>query len=114
MQQQERRGADRFFLDIQGYAIIKGSNVALKTHDVSQGGALVEFVTPSPLENGTRLRIHLKLGFVGRAIVCWVKTSDSRTVYGLKFDRFDFYSDLVLSAYFVKYERVLVAASTLH
>jgi hypothetical protein len=86
----------------------------MKTHDVSQGGALVEFVTPTTLEKGARLCIHLNVGFVGRAIVCRVNARDSCTLYSLKFDRFDFYSDLVLSAYFVKYEHGLSGAVTIH
>lgn len=111
---QERRSTNRFSLESQGCAIIKGRNVDLKTHDVSQGGALVEFVTPSSLKKGTRLRIHLSVGFVGRAIVCRVNTRDNRTLYSLKFDRFDFYSDLVLNAYFVKHEHHLSEAVTIH
>jgi hypothetical protein len=114
MQIQERRSANRFSLDSQGCAIIGGSNVDLKTHDVSQGGALVEFVSPSALKKGTRLRLHLNVGFVGKAIVCRVNTRDNRTLYSLKFERFDFYSDLVLSAYFVKHVHYLSEAVTIH
>jgi len=111
---QERRIANRFPLASSGCAIINGNNVDLKTHDVSQGGALVEFVAPPPLKNGTRLRIRLDIGLIGKATVCRVNTRDNRTLYSLKFNRFDFYSDLVLSAYFVKHEHHLSGAITIH
>ncbi len=111
---QERRAAPRFPLDSTGCAIINGSNVDLKTHDVSQGGALVEFVALTSLKKGTKLRVRLNIGFIGRAIICRVNTSNNCTLYSLKFDRFDFYSDLVLSAYFVKYDRHLSGTCTIH
>ena len=114
MQIQERRNANRFSVESAGCAIINGNNIDLKTFDVSQGGTLVEFVTPTPLKKGTRLRVHLNVGFVGRAVVCRINTHNNRTSYGLKFDRFDFYSDLVLSAYFVKYEQQLSGTGTIH
>jgi hypothetical protein len=111
---QERRSADRFSMDSTGCAIIDGSNVDLKTHDVSLGGALVEFIAPLSLKKGARLRIHLTIGFIGRATICRINSRNSRTLYSLKFDRFDFYSDLVLSAYFVKHENHLSKAATIH
>lgn len=114
MHMQERRNANRFPLNATGCAIINGSNVDLLTHDVSQGGALVEFAGIHFLKNGTKLRVQLNIGFTGRAIVCRVNTSNNRTLYSLKFDRFDFYSDLVLSAYFVKYEHHRSGAVTIH
>lgn len=114
MHMQERRNNKRFLLDSSGCAIINGSNVDLKTCDVSQGGALVEFAAPPALKKGMRLRVRLNIGFIGRAIVCRINTRDNRTLYSLKFDRFDFYSDLVLSAYFVKYEHHLAEARTIH
>jgi hypothetical protein len=97
-----------------GCAIINGDNVDLRTLDISQGGALVEMVTPASLKEGSRLRVHLNVGFVGRAIVCRINHHHNRILYGLKFDRFDFYSDLVLSAYFVKNQQQLTGAGTIH
>ena len=111
---QERRDAPRFPLDSTGCAIINGSNVDLTTHDVSQGGALVEFLAAPSLKKGMKLRVHLNIGFIGRAIVCRVNTRNNRTLYSLKFDRFDFYSDLALSAYFVKYEHQRSGVPTIH
>jgi hypothetical protein len=102
---QERRNAKRFPLELQGHAIINGSNVDLKTHDVSQGGVLVKFVTHTLLKNGTKILIRLNIGFMGRGIIC--HTRDNCDLYSLKFDRFDSYSDLILIAYLIKYERHL-------
>jgi len=100
---QERRNAHRYPLDIKGCVIINGRNVDLEVHDVSLGGASVKFAAPISLKKGTRLRILLNIGFVGRASICWINASNNCTLYGLKFDRFDFYSDLVLGAYLVKH-----------
>lgn len=111
---QERRSSNRFPVNSTGCAIINGSNVDLLTHDISLGGALVEFLVSPSLKKGTRLRVHLNVGFVGRAIVSRVNTRDNRILYSLKFDRFDFYSDLVLSAYFVKHEHHLSETATIH
>jgi len=102
---QERRISKRFPLELQGYAIINGSNVDLKTYDVSQGGALVKFVTHSILKSGTKILVRLNFGFLGRGIICRIITLDNRTLYSLRFDRFDSYSDLMLIACLIKYER---------
>lgn len=69
----------------------------------------MEFVaSPSfPLMKGTNLRVRLDIGFVGKAILCRINTRNNCTLYSLKFDRFDFHSDLALSAYFVKHEHHL-------
>jgi hypothetical protein len=101
---QERRSTERFPLRSKGCTIFNGDNLDLRTHDVSLGGTLVEFVSPCSITEGAKLRLYLDIGFVGRAVVCRVITYDNGTLFGLKFDRFDFYSDLVLSAYFVKYK----------
>jgi hypothetical protein len=42
---------------------------------------------------------------VGRAIIGRINTRDNCTLYSLKFDRFDFNSDLMLIAYLIKYEQ---------
>lgn len=102
---QERRSAKRFPLQLQGCAIINGSNVDLETLNVSQGGALVQLFTHTHLKNGTKLRVRLNIGFMGRGIVCRFNTRDNSDLYSLKFDRFDAHSDLVLIAYLIKYER---------
>ncbi len=114
MHMQERRSADRFPLNSTGCAIINGSNIDLQTHDISQGGALVEFAAAPSLKKGARLRVRLNVGFIGRAVICRVATRNNRTLYSLRFDRFDFHSDLALSAYFVKHELHLSGAHTLH
>lgn len=101
-------------MDLTGCAIINGCNIDLKTHDISQGGALVEFATPPSLKTGMPLRLQLNIGFVGKAVVCRVTTRDKRTLYSLKFERFDFYSDLLLSAYFVKHEHASSGTVTIH
>ncbi len=107
MNMQERRSGKRFPLEFNGYAIINGSNVDLKTRDVSQGGALVKFVTHTPLKKGTKVLVRFDIGFMGRAIICRFNTRDNCTLYSIKFDRFDSYSDLMLIAYLIKYERHL-------
>jgi hypothetical protein len=111
---QEQRSSNRFPVDSTGCAIINGNNVDLKTHDVSQGGALVEFLSITSLKKGMKLRVRLNIGFTGRAIVCRVNTRNNCILYSLKFDRFDFYSDLALSAYFVKREHHLSGVVTIH
>jgi hypothetical protein len=101
----EQRSGKRFPLELRGYAIINGSNIDLKTRDVSQGGALVKLVTHASLKKGTKLLVRLNIGFVGRAIIGRINTRDNCTLYSLKFDRFDFNSDLMLIAYLIKYEQ---------
>ena len=101
----ERRVAKRFLLELTGYAIVNGSNVDMRTRDISEGGAQVEFVTHVPLKKGTKLLVRLGIGFMGRAVICRCGTHDNRVLYSLRFDRFDSYSDLILIAYLVKYER---------
>ena len=108
---QERRNTKRFLLELQGYAIINGSNIDLKTHDVSQGGALVKLVTHTLLKNGTKILVRFNIGFMGRAIVCRLNTRDA--LYSLKFDRFDSYSDLILIAYLIKYENHLPGSAAI-
>ena len=94
--------------------VINGSNIGLKIHDASQTGALVKFVTSQPLALGDKLRIRLYIGFSGRAVVCRNYTNNNGTFYGITFDRFDYYSDLVLNAYLVKHEQHLSGMRTLH
>ncbi len=77
----------------------------MKTRDISQGGALVEFVSHTLLKNGTKLLVRLGIGVMGRAIVCRQQNCDNCALYSLRFDRFDAYSDLILISYLIKYER---------
>lgn len=109
MHSEERRTSRRFGLDLTGCAIINGKNVALKTHDLSLQGALVEFAPTTSLEIGTALRILLNIGFIARASVCRIDTLNDGILYGLRFTRFDCHSDLLLSAYFVQLESQLPA-----
>lgn len=102
---QERRDAQRFPMALSGCAVINGNCVDIKTQDVSQGGALVKFVTHTFLKTGTKLLVRLNFGFLGRAIICRIASRDNRALYGLKFDRFDSYSDLLLIAYLIKHEQ---------
>jgi len=105
MHTHERRSSTRFPFDLTGYAIINGNNARLNTRDISLGGALVEFIyLLNFLKVGTKMQVRLNIGVTGRAIVCRVNIRDNCTLYSLKYDRFDSYSDLILSAYFVKYE----------
>lgn len=114
MHTQERRRAKRFPLDLKGCVVINGSNFGLKVHDGSLTGVLVEFVANQPIVLGAKLRVRLYIGFSGRAIVCRNYTHNNCTFYGITFDRFDYYSDLVLNAYLVKHEQHLSGTRTLH
>jgi len=105
MHTQERRIAKRFLLELSGYAIINGSNVDLKTRDISQGGALVEFVTHVSFRKGMKVLVRLGIGFMGRAVICRRDASNNSVLYSIQFDRFDAHSDLMLIAYLIKYER---------
>ncbi len=110
---QERRIAERFQLELLGCAIINGNNVGLKTQDVSLGGALAEFFAPPSLKEGTKLCIRLNIRFMGSAVVCRVNARDYNSLCGLKFERFDYYSDLLLSAYFIKNKHHLSERATI-
>ena len=109
----ERRSAKRFPLELQGYAIINGCNIDLKTRDVSPGGSMVKFATHTALRKGMKLLVLLDIGFMGRAVVCRACTCDNCTLYSIRFDRFDAYSDLILIAYLIKHERNLLKGPTI-
>jgi len=111
---EERRSSRRFSLDLTGCAIVNGKNVGLKTHDLSLGGALIEFPSAAPLKAGTRLRILLNIGFMARASICRINTLNDRVLYAIRFHRFDCHSDLLLDAYFVMHERQLATPPTVH
>lgn len=103
MQIQERRSSKRIPLAFNGYAVIGGIKIPLKTHDVSQTGALVEIGDFGlPIQEAMQLGVHLDNGFVANAVVYRVAREGG--VYGVKFNRFDFHSDLLLTASIFHYE----------
>ncbi len=105
MQIRERRSAKRIPLAFNGYAVIDGLKIPLKTHDVSQTGALVEIVDFGlPIQEAMQLGVHLDNGFVGNAVVYRVAAREEGAWYGVKFNRFDFHSDLLLTASIFHYE----------
>ena len=105
MVNQERRRNKRFPLTVPGYAIINGSSVDLATHDISQDGALVQLNVRIALRSKSKLLVRLNIGFMGLAKICRLETLAHHTLYGLKFERFDHHSDLLLIAYLLKHER---------
>jgi hypothetical protein len=110
---QDRRRAKRFPLDLSGCMVVNGSTVGLKIRDISLSGALVEFAVPQLLEQDAELHVRLYLGFSGVARVCRAGARDGRILYGIKFDRFDYYSDHLLDAYLSQHERRLSGTRTL-
>lgn len=107
---QERRIAKRFPLELRGYAIINGSNVDMRTRNVSQGGGLVKFASHITFKQGMKLLVRFDIGFMARAIIC---RCDNDALYSIMFDRFDACSDLVLIAYLIRYERHLPTGVTI-
>ena len=103
----ERRRAKRLPLNSGGCAIINGDNIDIRTHSVSESGALVELIPHVPLAEGAKLRAHLNIGFIGRTKVCRTETRDDCTLYGIKFERFEFGSDRNLIEYFAQNEEEL-------
>lgn len=100
MQTQERRSSRRIPLAFNGYAVINGVKAALRTHDISPGGALVEIAEFAPrIGEVVQLGVHLDNGFVGDAVVYRATPHNSGGLYGIKFSRFDFQSGLLLAAY---------------
>lgn len=95
MQTQERRSASRIALSSKGYAILDNKDIDLTTHNISLGGALVEFAVPQQLQEGMAIRVSLDFGFKGQAIICHAMTGDT-ALFGLKFDRFEHASHLML------------------
>jgi hypothetical protein len=115
MYAQERRTSRRIPLSSKGCVIINGVDVDIRTHDLSLGGALVEFDAAfPPVTEGMKLRVYLNAGFIGRAIVCRTIASKSCTLFGLKFDRFDFRTDQMLGAFIVGLENGLSEMVTIH
>jgi len=95
MQTQERRSNSRISLSSKGYAVLDSNDIGLITHNISLGGSLVEFDAPHKLREGMTIRVSLDFGFIGQAVVCHA-TTDNTTLCGLKFDRFDHASNLML------------------
>jgi hypothetical protein len=107
MNSQERRAAQRVPLNSGGCAIINGDNIDIKTHGVSKTGALIEFIPPIPIKEGTKFRAHLNIGFIGRAKICRTEVRDDCTLYGITFERFEFGSDRMLIENFAKNDEAL-------
>ena len=105
MHMQEKRSSRRLYLQLKGCAFHNGRMIKFETRDISLGGTLVEIVNASsyPFSEGTKLKIWLEAGFKGRVLVDRIIKCGNKTLYNLKFDRFDDHSDIMLSAYFVKH-----------
>ena len=93
----------------EGYAILDGIKTRLKTLDVSQKGALVEMAGIQPFMEAMELDIHLDMGhldmgFKGMAAICRVKADNNSTLCGVRFNRFDAHSDLLLAAHIARFE----------
>lgn len=115
MYAQERRAFRRIPFGSKGCVILNGVDVDIKTHDISLGGALVEFdATCTHITEGMKLRVYLNAGFIGRAIVCRMIASKNCVLCGLKFDRFDFRTDRMLDAFIVGLENGISEIVTIH
>lgn len=115
MYAQERRASRRIPFSSRGCVILNGVDVDIRTHDISLGGALVEFDTAfPPVTEGMKLRVYLNAGFIGRAIVCRIIASRNCMLCGLKFDRFDFRTDQMLGAFIDRLENGLAETGTIH
>lgn len=95
MQNRERRRTSRISLSSKGYAIVDSNEIDLTAHNISLGGTLVEFAASHNLSKGMAIRISLDFGFMGKAVICHA-TTDTTTLYGLRFDHFDHASNLML------------------
>lgn len=92
MENLNRRRVERFALHSAGFAVIDGNRIDLKTHDISLDGSLIEFIGQCVLDSCKKFDIYLDIGFIGKASICRVTQSG---LFGIKFDRFEFSSDLV-------------------
>ena len=108
MQTQERRNSRRVPIFSKGVAILAGDDVALTTHDVSLGGALVKFSAPHTLKAGTAIQLSLDVGFIGQSTVCRVITNNDPTLCGLKFDDINHASYLRLGINILNYQKTLI------
>ena len=104
----ERRRARRFPLELHGHAIVRGKSYAVKTQDVSVCGGLVHIPIQPEMLAGTRIRIRLDMQIRGMALVCRSVAQGRRTLYGIRFDRFDGHSDLTLLAFLARHEQGLL------
>src|ERR1017187_10566531 len=87
---------------------------------------LVELASKQSWANGNKIHVRLYVSFSGRAIACRINARNNRTLYGvsgtaivcrsdarnralygIKFECFDHYSDLVLNAYLIMHEHQL-------
>ncbi len=88
MHVQERRNANRQLTSSKGYVILNGVDLDLRTHDISSGGALVEFSSRCSVREGLKLRVHLDIGYVGTATVCRTVIDNERALIALKFEEY--------------------------
>jgi hypothetical protein len=87
----EKRQTRRTPFHTGGYAVLEGTRIDFKTHDVSLGGSLVELEHGEPLQPGMPLDVRLNAGFGARARVCWAgRGADGKTLVGIKFEQLDF------------------------
>lgn len=86
MHVQERRNTNRYLSSAKGYVILNGVDLDLKAHDISSGGALVEFTSRCVIREGAKLRIHLDIGYVGTAVVCRAVCENNRALFALQFE----------------------------
>ena len=82
----ERRSARRHPSSSRGYVILNGVDLDLRTHDISSGGALVEFTSSCSIREGLKLSVHLDIGYVGTAVVCRAVADNDRALFALKFE----------------------------
>ncbi len=111
----ERRCFRRFPFASNGCVMVNGVDVDIRTHDISQGGALVEFNTaPHLVADGMSFPVYLNAGFIGSATVCQRAVSKNCVLYGLKFDRFDFRTGQVLAEFLVRLEAYPLNIPAIH
>lgn len=83
---QERRSDSRHLSSAKGYVILNGVDLDLKAHDISSGGALVEFYSACSIRAGMKFRIHLDIGYVGTAVVCRAIADNGPALFALQFE----------------------------
>ena len=91
MQLAERRRKPRSPLHSKGFAMLGGTRINLKTHNVSLAGSLVEFEDPPHLEKGSDIDIRLDIGFVAKARISRISRNvNGNLMVGVAFDRLNF------------------------
>lgn len=111
----DRRNYSRLPFSSKGCVIVDGVDVDIWTHDISHGGALVEFISAfANVTEGMELPVYLNVGFIGKATVCRTVGSNNCVLYGLRFDRFDFRTSEVLGAFISRLKEAPLHISTFH